>query len=265
MRKTVIILVMKELEERIRELLAEADDAPSFGGDDSGSDNTENSSSEDNSSDVSSDDTSSEDGPSFGSDDSSGDSSDSSNSDDSNGDSSDNSSDGNSADEKSDENDDSKEDDKKDDEEKEEKEEEFKAKSFDDFLKQTESKIKITKISSEPSPIFGSNDTKNHNKYKVTITNEKGSVWFHFWDSLHNTENNKKPSQDDVLACFGMDVGSVMDGVSKDEFKEMAGYDKSEDSLAQKAYDGCQKMLSRAKKLFEEDQIKELLRLSQEH
>ena len=29
-----------------------------------------------------------------------------------------------------------------------------------------------------------------------------------------------------------MDVGSVLDGVSKDEFKEMAGYDKSEDSLA---------------------------------
>ena len=40
---------MKDLEERIRELLKEADDAPSFGGDDSGSDDTGDSSSEDNS------------------------------------------------------------------------------------------------------------------------------------------------------------------------------------------------------------------------
>lgn len=257
---------MKRLEDRILELIKEADDQPSFGnddstGDDSGNDTPPDSSGDSSSNDSSggdsgSDDSSSEDGPSFGGD--SSDNSSDSSPDDSSGDSSDSSSD-----EKSDGNDDSKEDEKNDDEE--EQEEEFKAESFDDFLKQTESKIKITKVSSEPSPIFGSNDTKNHNKYKITISNEKGNVWFYFWDSLHNTENNKQPSQDDVLACFGMDVGSVMDGVSKDEFKEMAGYDKSEDSLAQKAYDGCQKMLSRAKKLFEDSQIKELLRLSQEH
>jgi hypothetical protein len=257
---------MKRLEDRILELIKEDYDQPSFGnddstGDDSGNDTSSNSSG-DSGGDSGSDDSSSEDGPSFGNDDSSDNSSDST-SGDSSDDSSDGSSNANSDDENSDGNDDSKEDSKNDDDE--EQEEEFKAESFDDFLKQTESRIKITRVSSEPSPIFGSNDTKNHNKYKITISNEKGNVWFYFWDSLHNTENSKQPSRDDVLACFGMDVGSVMDGVSKDEFKEMSGYDKSEDSLAQKAYDGCQKMLSRAKKLFEERQIKELLRLSQEH
>ena len=253
---------MKRLEDRILELIKEDDGQPSFGNDtssgSSGGNSSDDSSSDNSDGDSGSDGSSSEDTPSFGSDDSADSSLDSTadNSDD-------DSSDGNSDDETSDGNDDSKEDDKNDD--KEEQEEEFKAESFDDFMKQTESKIKITRVSSEPSPIFGSNDTKNHNKYKITISNEKGNVWFYFWDSLHNTENSKKPSEDDVLACFGMDVGSVMDGVSKDEFKEMAGYDKSEDSLAQKAYDGCRKLLSRAKKLFEENQIKELLRLSLEH
>ena len=216
---------MKDLNERILELINEEDDGPSFGGEDSSSD-SESSSSEDTSSDDSGNDSSNED-----------------------------SSDDSSSDE------DNKDDDKSD----EEEEEEFKAKDFNDFLTQTKSKIKITKISSEPSTIFGSNDTKNHNKYKVTITNEEGSVWFYFWDSLYNTENKKKPSQDDVLACFGIDVGSVMDGISKEEFIEISGYDKTEDSTSQKAYEGCQKMLERAKKFFKDNQIKELLRLSQEY
>lgn len=224
---------MKDLKERILELISEEgenDETPSFGGDESS--DTENSDTEttaDDSSENTSDDNSSEEN---------------------NNDSSDDSKDN---------------DEKKDEDKDDKKEEEFKAESFEDFLTKTESKMKITKISSEPSTIFGNNDIKNHNKYKVTISNEKGSVWFYFWDSIYNTENNKQPSQDDVLACFGMDVGSVMDGVSKDEFTEVSGYDKSEDSLAQKAYEGCQKMLERAKKLFEDNQIKELLRLSQEY
>ena len=227
---------MKDLNERILELINEEDDGPSFGGEDSSSD-SESSSSEDTSSDDSSDngDSSSDDGPSFGRDDSS---SDDSGNDSSNEDSSDDSSsdEDNKDDDKSDEDKDDSDNKDKDDEE---EEEEFKAKDFNDFLTQTKSKIKITKISSEPSTIFGSNDTKNHNKYKVTITNEEGSVWFYFWDSLYNTENKKKPSQDDVLACFGMDVGSVMDGISKEEFIEISGYDKTEDSTSQKAYEGC--------------------------
>jgi len=31
----------------------------------------------------------------------------------------------------------------------------FTAESFDDFLKKTDTKVKITKVSTEPSPIFG--------------------------------------------------------------------------------------------------------------
>lgn len=206
---------MKDLESRIWELLNEDGDAPSFGNDDSGSNSTgdlSSDSSASNSQGNSPDNSSSEDGPSFGGEDSP----DSSSNDDSSGDESDEGDSSNSSSE-----DDSGEEKDKDEQKdgEEDEEEKFSAESFDDFLTQTKSKVKLTKISSEPSPIFGSNDTKNHNKYKVTITNENGSVWFYFWDSLYNTENNKEPSQDDVLACFGMDVGSVLDGVSKDEFK----------------------------------------------
>jgi len=143
--------------------------------------------------------------------------------------------------------------------------EEFSAESFEDFLNKTETKVKISKVSCEPSPIFGPNDTNNHNKYKVTISNDKGSVWFYFWDSIKNTTENKTPKMENVMSSFGLDVASVKDGVSLEEFEKMFGYDKTDNDLSQKAYDGCRKMAERAKKLFEENQIDELIRLSNEY
>lgn len=149
--------------------------------------------------------------------------------------------------------------------ENEDDEEEFSAESFEDFLEKTETKVKLTKVSYEPSLIFGPNDKSNHNKYKVTITNEKGTVWFYFWDSIYNTENHLTPTVEDALAAFGTDVGAVLDNVSMHEFAENLGYDETDSKTLRKAYDGCLKMLERSKKLFDESQIKELNRLALEY
>jgi len=56
----------------------------------------------------------------------------------------------------------------------------------------------------------------------------------------------------------------VNDGSSLEDFKANCGYDNTDNSLAQKAFDGCRKMLQRAKKLFTEDELNEFFRLANE-
>lgn len=143
-----------------------------------------------------------------------------------------------------------------------EEEEDFEAKDLDDFMKKTETKVKIQKVACEPSPIFGPNDVNKHNKFKVTLTNEKGSVWIYFWDSVANTESGKQSSQDEMIAEFGRGCSAVKDGQSLDEFIHSFGYDLTEKSRVQKDYDGCRKLYDRCKKMFDEKQIDELIRLS---
>lgn len=149
--------------------------------------------------------------------------------------------------------------------------EKFEASSLQDFLIKTETKVKISFVSCEPSPIFGPNDKNFHNKFRVTISNKNGDVWFYYWDSIKNTEASKDmddknpPSTNDVLACFGKDVGSVDDNLTEEQFKEIFGYDETESNLAHKAYQGCKKMVERARKLFDEEQIEKLIQLSNEY
>ena len=140
----------------------------------------------------------------------------------------------------------------------------FTAESFEDFLNKTNSKVSITKVSTEPSPIFGPHDRKNHNKYKVTVSNENGSIWFYYWDSIYNTENGIEPKQNDVMTAFGLDTAAMINGSSFEEFCQEFGYENTEDKFARNAYDGCRKMVEKAKKLFSDEEIDELMRLSNE-
>lgn len=91
-------------------------------------------------------------------------------------------------------------------------EEEFKADDFDDFMEKTGTKVKIQKVACEPSPIFGPDDVSRHNKFKVTLTNEKGSVWIYFWDSTKNTESGDRSSVETMTAEFGRGCKAVKDG-----------------------------------------------------
>lgn len=143
-------------------------------------------------------------------------------------------------------------------------EEEFKADSLEDFLKKTNTKISVKKEGCMPSPIFGNRDQNNHNKYRITIKNEKGSTSFVFWDSINNTAKNKPLDANEAFYCFGRDIEAIQNSTSFEEFKSNCGYGETEDNLAQKAYNGCRKELDRAKKLFDENQLKELIRLVNE-
>ena len=144
-------------------------------------------------------------------------------------------------------------------------ESEFSAESFEDFLSKTDSKVSVKKEGCMPSPIFGNRDVNNHNKYRVFIENPNGKISFIFWDSIKNTEDGKKLEVNDALAAFGNDVSAFESEPSYEGFKNSFGYDETEDNLAQKAYNGCRKQMEKAKKLFNEAQLKELCRLASEY
>ena len=146
----------------------------------------------------------------------------------------------------------------------EKKEPEFNADSIEDFLKKTNTKATYNKEGCMPSPIFGNRDTKNHNKYRVTLKNDKGSISFLFWDSIANTEAHKDLDINDAIASFGLDLGAIEDSMSYQDFKSQF-YNQTEENIAQKAFNGCRKQAEKAKKLFDENQIKELIRLSSEY
>lgn len=146
-----------------------------------------------------------------------------------------------------------------------EEKEAFSADSLDDFLKKTESKVTVKKEGCMPSPIFGNRDSKDHNKFRVFIQNPKGKVSFVFWDSIANTEKNAPLDVTEALADFGRCVQDYEDNPSFDEFKSAFGYDETEVDLAQKAYNGCRKMMDKAKKLFDDAQLDELKRLASEY
>lgn len=146
-----------------------------------------------------------------------------------------------------------------------ETEEEFTATDFDDFLQKTQSKVTVKKEGCMPSPIFGNRDTRNHNKYRIYIENPKGRISFLFWDSIANTEADKPMDKKDALARFGMDVSSFENAPSYEEFKSEFGYNEANDSVAQKAYNGCRKQMEKAKKVFTDEELSELKRLASEY
>lgn len=116
-----------------------------------------------------------------------------------------------------------------------------------------------------PSPIFGPRDTHNHNKYLVRIKNDKGEVKFTFWDSIANTEANKSLDRDSALKSFGLDLQDFEENPTQEEFTEAFGYDEAEEALARKAYNGCRKTYASAIRMFDKDQVKELVRLANEY
>lgn len=109
----------------------------------------------------------------------------------------------------------------------------------------------------DDGPSFGGDDSSSDDS-RNDSSNEDSS------DDSSSDEDNKDDDKSDEDKDDS-DNKDKDDEEEEEEFIEISGYDKTEDSTSQKAYEGCQKMLERAKKLFKDNQIKELLRLSQEY
>lgn len=93
-----------------------------------------------------------------------------------------------------------------------------------------------------------------HNQYKVVLKRGKNEMQFDFWDSLYNTNNNKKPTTYDVIAC--LEWYNIYDF---EDFCFNFGYDI--DSIkAFNIYTECQKQQKELFQLIPEEEIREQIR-----
>ena len=65
------------------------------------------------------------------------------------------------------------------------------------FMRDAKMNYDIKFIGKTINPRWQDNELRNY--YKVTISTPKGSVEVPFWDSVYNTEHNRKPIIDDIL------------------------------------------------------------------
>lgn len=142
----------------------------------------------------------------------------------------------------------------------------FTAKDIKDFLEKTNTNVKITFVKDVESPFITDKKFQGRNfvnKYKVTISNKNGTTWFYFFDSIKNYIDMIEPDTEDVVSCFGMDVSYGKD-YTLDEFSREF-FDPSEEiPKIKKAFAGCRRACQGAERLFTEQQIEELIRLSNE-
>lgn len=100
--------------------------------------------------------------------------------------------------------------------------------------------------------------TQDVNSYRVTLKNKKHSYTFEFFDSIKNTEENKKATYDfySVLVCLGYYISDDFDDFCSDfgyEFKNETEYIK-----AKSIHRACLDQDKNIKKLFTSDQINKL-------
>ena len=133
--------------------------------------------------------------------------------------------------------------------------------SLEDMMSKTGTEITVQKQGTEPSPIFGPNDTKPHDKWKVTLRNENGSIDFIFWSSLAETRDGIAPDRNEMIASIAQDCAEYGNSMSLDEFRTRFGYEDSDVEIAQKSYDGFRKLVEDAMRMFPEGEYDELVRL----
>ena len=117
-----------------------------------------------------------------------------------------------------------------------------------DFLKKTKTDIYKEFVGlSEPENW----KSRRVNTYKVTLKNERGQYTFKFWDSVHATQNNTKPTQYDFLVCLSCyDYGEQ----GFKEFCDAYGYD-IDSRTAEKVYKAVVKQEENLKRLFTEKEL----------
>lgn len=123
--------------------------------------------------------------------------------------------------------------------------------SLDDMMKQTNTTVDISKESSEPTPIFGSSDTKPHDKYRITIKNGNGSVSFVYWAPEKDT--GISPKKDEILKSIAKDCADYGSSMTLDEFRSKFGYEDVDVEISQKSYDGFRKFIDDLQKMFPDD------------
>lgn len=98
-------------------------------------------------------------------------------------------------------------------------------------------------------------DNENlHDQYKILLTRGKKQMQFDFWASLHDTQENTKPTIYDVIACL-----EWYDIYDFESFCWDFGYD-TDSRKALEIYLECEKQQKELFALIPEEEIKEKIR-----
>lgn len=120
-----------------------------------------------------------------------------------------------------------------------------------EILRNNEIKVKIIYLTDS----FVDWDKNNlHSQYKVILERGNKKMKFDFWDSIYNTQNGKKPTVYDVIAC--------LEWYEIEDFENFClefGYDT--DSIkALKIYLKCQKQQKELFEIIPEENIRKQIR-----
>ena len=120
------------------------------------------------------------------------------------------------------------------------------------FLKDTKTSLKINFYKKD---VYFKDDYKKRNIYKCTLKNAKGSYTFTFGDSIHNTQNEIKPTEYDILATIEKYRYS-----DYNDFLSLTGY--KEDEKSESIYKACENQINALERLFNEEEITKLQDIS---
>ena len=129
-----------------------------------------------------------------------------------------------------------------------------------DFLNRSGATVKIEYITTVDGFPFDDKDTLPHRKYRVTIERDGETYEFPFYGSYRDWQEEKDPSEYDVLACLQKyDVGDMADFV--DEF----GYeikDRKSFLRVEKIWQNCKAEYKALLRVFGYDWFGELREIS---
>jgi hypothetical protein len=134
-------------------------------------------------------------------------------------------------------------------------------KQAEDFLKETNTELYITKAEPQTTPLWSKKGEKHGIDYSVRLKNNKNCYDFHFWGSISDAEKishgewrGTKPDAYAILSCLSLSV-NIDDNF--DSFCADFGY--SNDSIiALKTYEAVKKENAELKKLFTETELEKL-------
>lgn len=124
------------------------------------------------------------------------------------------------------------------------------------FLKETETDLKIRKIDVVCGFPNDDKDTLPHSHYKITLARGGKSYTFDYYGSYYDYQHGKEPVADSILAALQIyDVGSMADFV--DEY----GYvikDRKSFLRVERIWKECKKQYSKLKTMYNETELDKL-------
>ena len=127
-----------------------------------------------------------------------------------------------------------------------------KIKNILDELKTT---VSIESMGKTPSGLDPEDSAKEAEKSNVKVKNDKGEIDFIFWTS-------NKPTEDDVINYLVKSFEKSNNIKDSTSFAKTFGFESVSDERVNSAFNGYKKMIGIFTKMFSEDEISELIRLS---